>query len=325
MSAVELRKSGLHLTGTQLSLDARRKTPLSFVSHAHADHIARHERVIATAATIRLMSHRLGELPAALPVPYGRPFELGPLFLELFPAGHILGSAQLRVTRADGVRIVYTGDLNLQPALTAERATVVECDTLVIESTFGHPRFRLPPRAQVFAQLEEWLRSQLARGITPILLGYPLGKSQEAMKALSARGFRFCVHPAIHAVSSLYAELGMPVGEVRRFDGTIREGEVGFFPPFAKGRAYSDVTPRATAVLTGWAMDPGAARRYGADVAFPVSDHADFQSLVDYAKATGATEVITHHGFARELAEGMRAQGIDARAVGQVQQLDLFA
>src|SRR5262245_22523913 len=141
MCAVELRRAGLHLTGTALWLDARRKSELSFVSHAHADHIARHERVIATQATLRLMAHRLGKLPAALPAPYNRPFELGSLFIELLPAGHILGSAQLRVTRSDGHRVLYTGDINFQPSLTAEPAQLAECDTLVLESTFGHPRY----------------------------------------------------------------------------------------------------------------------------------------------------------------------------------------
>src|SRR5690349_13978303 len=106
--SVELRRNGLHLTGTPLSLDAKRKSPLSFVSHGHSDHIARHERTIATAATLRFMAHRLGPLQAALPAPFGRPFELGSLTLELLPAGHILGSAQIRVIREDGKRIVYT-------------------------------------------------------------------------------------------------------------------------------------------------------------------------------------------------------------------------
>src|SRR5688500_9962642 len=100
--AVELRRNGLHLTGTPLSLDARRKAERSFVSHAHADHIGRHERVIATEPTLRLMAHRLGKAPSALSVPYRRSFELGPLVVELLSAGHILGSAQLRVTKRDG-------------------------------------------------------------------------------------------------------------------------------------------------------------------------------------------------------------------------------
>ncbi|HTS80272.1 MAG TPA: MBL fold metallo-hydrolase, partial [Myxococcaceae bacterium] len=128
---VELRRGGLHLSGTALWLDAHRKAPLAFVSHAHSDHIARHERVIATRATLRLMAHRLGSLPSCLPVPYNRPFELGALCLELLPAGHILGSAQLRVIRSDGKRVTYTGDLNLESSQTAESAQVAECDTLV--------------------------------------------------------------------------------------------------------------------------------------------------------------------------------------------------
>src|SRR5687767_10295 len=180
--AVELKKGGLHLTGTGLWLDARHKSELAFVSHAHSDHIARHERVIATGPTVRLMTHRLGQLNAALPVPYNRPFELGPLNVELLPAGHMLGSAQIRVTRADGRRIVYTGDLNLEPALTAEHAQIAECDTLIIESTFGNPRFVFPPREKVLAQIESWVRFHLEARIHPILLGYPFGKSQEAIK-----------------------------------------------------------------------------------------------------------------------------------------------
>src|SRR4051812_34261226 len=108
---VELRPGGLHLTGSPMYFDARRKSELSFVSHAHTAHIPRHERVIATRQTLRCMEHRLGPLQSVLPVPYRRPFELGRLNVELLPAGHVLGSAQIRVTRDDGHRVVYTGDI----------------------------------------------------------------------------------------------------------------------------------------------------------------------------------------------------------------------
>ncbi|HVE87618.1 MAG TPA: MBL fold metallo-hydrolase [Myxococcales bacterium] len=325
MCAVELRRAGLHVTGTALWLDARRSAELSFVSHAHADHIARHERVIATSATLRLMAHRLGKLPGALPVPYGRPFELGPLFLELLPAGHIKGSAQIRVTRPDGHRVLYTGDINPGPSLTAEPLQPGECDTLVIESTFGHPRYRFPPRAEVLAQVEGWCRSQLDRGVAPVLLGYPLGKSQEAIKYLLWRGLKVAAHGTIHEMSQLYEELGTQVGAVRRFKGTLEADEVLVYPPrLARSVALSRLRPRALAVLTGWALDDGAARRYGADVAFPLSDHADFQQLVEYATQTGASEVITHHGFARELSRALCERGLQAHALGDAQQMELF-
>src|SRR5271165_5050351 len=231
--AVELRRGGLHLSGTVLALDARRKGQLSFVSHAHADHIARHDRVIATAPTLRLMAHRLGALAGPLSVPYNRPFALGPLTLELLPAGHILGSAQLRVTRQDGRRIVYTGDLNLSPALTAEPAQVAACDTLVIESTFGHPRYAFPERGQVLEAVETWVRRTLERGATPVVLGYALGKAQEVICALARRGHAVVAHSSICDIAELYREFGVEVGPVRRFDNTYLPGEVAVFPPHA--------------------------------------------------------------------------------------------
>ncbi len=323
--SVELRRNGLHLTGTPLSLDATRKSPLCFVSHGHSDHIARHERTIATAATLRFMEHRLGPVRSPLSVPFNQPFELGALTLELLSAGHILGSAQLRVTRPDGRRIVYTGDLNVVPSLTAEPVQVAECDTLVIESTFGHPRYRFPPKAEVLGEVETWVRLHLERGAVPVLLGYPLGKSQEAMKYLAERGFDLVAHDSIYEMARLYAELGVPIERLRRFEGSVRTGEVLFFPPHqARSGALAPMWPRATAVLTGWALDAGAAYRYGAQVAFPVSDHADSPSLVAYAKATGAREVITLHGFAAELAEQLCAEGLDARPLGKPQQLALL-
>jgi putative mRNA 3-end processing factor len=271
------------------------------------------------------MTHRLGHIPAALSVPYNRTFELGPLSLELLPAGHILGSAQLRITRQDGRRIVYTGDLNSAPSVTVEPLQIAECDTLVIESTFGHPRFRFPDKEEVLEQVQAWIVRQQESATVPVLLGYPLGKSQEVMKRLGDRGFSFAVHDSIWKIAKLYDELGCPVERLRRYDGCLREGEVAFFSPQAwRNGAGRDLGRSATAVLTGWALDPYAARRYGADVAFAFSDHADFEALKRYARATGAKEVITHHGFARELAKALKDEGIDARPVGTIEQLSLF-
>lgn len=320
--AVELKKGGLHVTGTALWLDARKKSELSFVSHAHSDHIARHERVIATKQTIALMEHRLGALAAPLSVPYRKGFELGSLYLELFPAGHVLGSAQLRITRSDGHRIVYTGDFSLQQMRTAEAAEIVECDTLVMESTFGLPHFAFPSREDTFDGITTWAQGHLARGVRPILFAYSLGKSQEAIAQLEGRGLKVVAHPSIHAVTQVYQAQGLTLAP-RLFDGTWRDGEVGLFPPFGRSQALKKFEPKATAVLTGWAMEPWAARRYGADVAFPVSDHADYAALVKYAKESGATEVIAHHGYAKELAASLRLEGVFARSISQVVQMEL--
>ena len=319
---VELRRGGLVMQGTPLWFDARARAPIAFVSHAHSDHIARHDRVIATPETLALMAHRLGPLELTTPLRYGESLDFEDLHLECFSAGHVYGSAQVRVTRGDGHRLVYTGDVSLEPALTAAPASVLACETLVIESTFGHPRYRFPPRAQVYDDVAEWCRRQLEQGTRPILLAYSLGKSQETVRQLAVRGLKVAAHPTIHAVASVYESLGMPVG-ARRFDGTFEDNEVGLFPPFRRGDSLRDVGPRALAVLTGWALEPWGARRSGADIAFPVSDHADFPSLVDYAERSGAREVVTIFGYSDELAQSLRKRGVFARAVHEKVQMTL--
>lgn len=320
---VELRRGGLVLQGTPLWFDARAQSPVAFVSHAHSDHIARHERVIATPETLALMTHRLGALKETSPLRYGESLTHEDLHLECFSAGHVFGSAQIRVTRSDGHRLVYTGDVSLEPALTAEPAPVLQCETLLIESTFGHPKYKFPPRAQVYDDVAAWSRKQLERGVRPILLAYSLGKSQETIRQLANRGLSICAHPKIHDVAQIYEQLGMPVG-ARRFEGEFLEGEVGLFPPFRRGDSLAHAGPRALAALTGWALEPWGARRSGADVAFPVSDHADFPSLIAYAQKSGAREIITVHGFAAELAKSLRDLGMFARAVTERVQLQLI-
>lgn len=325
MCPVELRRGGLLVAGTALWLDARRRTELSFVSHAHRDHIARHQKVIATKATLRLMQHRLGGIPSAVAVPYNSPFTLGTHQVELLPAGHVLGSAQIRITRADGRRVVYTGDINLAPSLTAEPAQVASCDTLVIESTFGHPRYVFPAKEQVLRELEAWVRAELQAGVIPVLFAYSLGKAQEVIRFLTAQGLSLCAHNSIYEIGQLYSELGVPLERLRHFDGAVREGEIVIFPPhLSHSPVLSAVHPRATAVLSGWALDGRGRRCRSADAAFPLSDHADFAGLVSYAKASGAREVLTHCGFAKELAKALRAEGIEARPLGEPLQLRLL-
>ncbi len=319
---VELHKGALRLSGTPLWFDARRKSDYSFVSHAHSDHIARHARVLATRETIRLMEHRLGPLESTRALDYRAPTTIDGLHLELFAAGHVLGSAQVRVTRPDGHRVVYTGDFSLEPALTAAATEIAACDTLVMESTFGHPKFKFPSKAVVYDEVADWARRHLQQGIRPILLAYSLGKSQETIKQLTLRGLKVCAHPSIHDIALLYSELGMPI-EARRYDDTFEAGEVGIFPPFGRSQTMKRTQGKATAVLTGWAMEPWAARRYGADLAFPISDHADYPSLMAYAKACNTREVITLHGFADELAAALRKEGVFARAITQTVQMEL--
>jgi putative mRNA 3-end processing factor len=326
---IELHRGELRVRGTALHLDARRRAVCAFVSHAHGDHIGRHDRTIATAATLALMTHRLGEPKRAsraerLPAAYRQPFGLGELTLELFPAGHVLGSAQLRVTSRDGRPLGYSGDLCTDTTHAAEPAEVMPCETLVLESTFGLPRYVFPPKAETLERVRRFCDDALSDGVTPVLLGYSLGKAQEILAYLSASGRRCRVHPVVHAVNRVYEAHGVALPGVRVLDEAGPAGdEVVVVPPqLAWSPAMRGVRRRRTAILTGWAVD-GARFFRGVDAAFPLSDHADHPSLLAYARATGAERVFTVHGHADELAAALRREGIRAQPLREESQLEL--
>jgi putative mRNA 3-end processing factor len=327
-SPIELDAGELRVTGTTLHLDARRRAACAFISHAHGDHLGRHDRAIATPPTLALMRHRLGEpkrrKTEALPATYRTPFGLGELTLELFPAGHVLGSAQLRVLR-NGIALGYSGDLCLEPTHAAEPAEVVPCDVLVLESTFGHPRYAFPPKEEILAGVRKFVEDALSDGVTPVLLGYSLGKAQEIEKWLCDLGMKVRAHPSVHAINRIYEEHGVSLPTVRLLgpEGPERDEVVVAPPHLAWGAALRGVKRRRTAVLTGWALD-GARRFRGVDAAFPLSDHADYPSLLRYAKATGAARVFTIHGFEEELAAALRRQGLRAEPLRETRQLELL-
>jgi len=324
---VELRNGEIHVPHSGLWLDARRRAPCAFVSHAHGDHIGRHDRTIATASTLALMEHRLGRPKKGewLPAGYREPFGLADLTVELFPAGHVLGSAQIRLQR-EGRSLVYTGDLCTEPTVTAEPAEVAGCDVLVIESTFGSPRYVFPPKEEVLLAIRRFVDDALSDGVTPVLLGYALGKAQEILKVLGEAGYACRAHPMVHAVNRVYEACGVPLPNVRAL-GPEEPGrdEVVVAPPhLARSAAVTRIRKKRTAVLTGWAVEGGRVRYRGVDASFPLSDHADFPSLLAYAKATGARRVLTVHGYAHELARALRKEGIRAEALEEQRQLELL-
>jgi putative mRNA 3-end processing factor len=326
-SPIELVAGELRVRGTGLYLDARRKRPCGFVSHAHGDHLGRHERTIATRATAALARHRLGERKSGevLPVDYRVPFGLGELTLELFAAGHVLGSAQIRITLPGGLTVGYTGDFCTEPTATAEPAEVMPCDVLLMESTFGLPRYVFPPKEEVLAAVRRFVDDALDDGVTPVLLGYSLGKAQEVLRHFGELGYACRAHPEVHAVNEVYEELGVSLPNVRPLgpEGPA-PGEVVVAPPrLGRSSAVARIRRKRTAVLTGWALD-GARWYRGVDASFPLSDHADFPSLVRYARDTGASRVFTMHGHAGELARELRRAGLRAEPLEESPQMELW-
>lgn len=205
----------VYLPELDLWLDSTQTRDFAFVSHAHSDHTGRHRRVLLSAATRALYEHRLGRPRRERQthaLPFHQPLAFDDQEITLLPAGHVLGSAQLALRRADGRRLVYTGDLKLAVRPTAEPAEVPRCDFLVIESTFGQPRWRFPDLAAVTAELRRLIDGAVAQERTPVVLAYTLGKAQEATLLLCAAGYRVLAHPAVAAINRLYEAQGVALG-----------------------------------------------------------------------------------------------------------------
>jgi Cft2 family RNA processing exonuclease len=315
--------AGLFLTHAQLAVDVRRRQPRCFVSHAHSDHIARHELTLATAATACLVRHRLGPRHRVLEMSYRRPIEFGGLRLTAYPAGHCLGSAML-LAEFGNRSLLYTGDFKLEAPLTADPAELPQADILIMESTFGRPRYRLPPRKEVIARLLELVDAALADGKTPVIHAYPLGKSQEVTRILTAHGVPVLQHPEVYAISRLYEQCGVELGEfgLARGQPAARHAVVTL-PRSARDYRLPGLGRTSSIAVTGWAMDHGAEYRLGVDHALPLSDHADFGQLIEAVRQVAPREIYCTHG-PLEFVEHLCDLGFNAHPLDRPRQQRLF-
>lgn len=313
---------GMRIVGTDLWLDSTRVRPLGFISHAHGDHTARHHRVIATPATWALCRRRLGSRPEPVLLDVRTPHAMDGGAIELHPSGHILGASQILIQNAQ--RIVYTGDFRLKPSRTAERADPLPCDVLIMECTFGKPRYVFPSEADVERRVLDFVERALDDRKIPILLAYAMGKSQEALKLLSDHGHTVCLPRQTIEIVKIYESLGIRFGRYERIDQANLRGKVVVLPPYmARFRWVQEIANRRTAVLTGWAMDPDAPRRFGVDEAIPLSDHADFEELNEYVSRARPSKIYTVHG-PPDLAKHLRARGYRAEHLAPGAQLGLW-
>jgi putative mRNA 3-end processing factor len=315
--------NGLFLTDAQLAVDVRRRQPRAFISHAHADHIARHELALATRATARFYHHRLGDQYRVQEMEFGQPVMFGSLQLTVYPAGHCLGSAML-LAKNDRQSLLYTGDFKLGPSATSEPAEIPKADILVMESTFGRPQYRLPPREHAIDQLLETVASALAGGKTPVIHAYALGKAQEVTKLLTDHGFAVLQHPLIYATSQIYLQLGVDLGNVAEYVETPPAGHIVITLPRSMRKFRLPGLERTLSIATtGWAVDPHTKYRWDVDVAIPLSDHADFDQLVETVRRAEPREVICTHG-PTEFADHLCDLGFNARPLNPPKQKRLF-
>ncbi len=315
---------GVELPELGLWLDPRGPRDFAFVSHAHSDHTGRHAETILTDGTSRLMRARLG-------APVGSEHVLGwrerrrirDFEIMLIPAGHVLGSAQCWIESAAGT-LLYTGDFKLRAGLSSERAEAEPAETLIMETTFGLPHYAFPPSEEVIANIVKFAKEALEEGDVPVLLGYSLGKAQEILAALATAGVPIMLHGAVHKMTRVYEGLGLTFPEYRKYVAGEVAGHALICPPNVNGSAMlRKIRNRRVAMMSGWAMTPGARFRYQADAAFPLSDHADYNDLLRHVEAVAPKRVLTLHGYAQEFARDLRERGIEAWALTGANQLEL--
>jgi Cft2 family RNA processing exonuclease len=297
---------GLKLSKAGLAIDFQRRQPRAFISHAHTDHMARHEYALCTPQTAALYQARFGPRPT-LPMPYRTPLDWAGLRLTTYPAGHCLGSAMLLAEDGDQ-SLLYTGDFKLETSATCEPAELPRAGLLVIESTFGDPRYRLPPRAETIEQLLTLVSRTLRDRGTPVIEAYPLGKSQEVTRLLTAEGFPVVQHRSAYGISQVYETCGVALGRYTLLQGTPTPGSVVIVPPRT---SRLDVAGEVRIAVTGWAIDPQAKYRLRVDHALPLSDHAGYDDLLESVRRVQAEKIFCTHG-PETFVDRLRAEGFNA-------------
>lgn len=317
-------KNGVWLPQVGWHLDAHFPSARSFVSHAHFDHLATHREIICSEGTARLMQARLPGQRIEHVLPFGRTEPLtADCSIALHPAGHIFGSAQSLLAHEKHGTLLYTGDFKLRRGLSAEPCATPRADVLIMETTYGKPQYVLPPTERVLADVIRFCRSAIEDGETPVLFGYSLGKSQELLSSFAQAKLPVMLHPQTWKLTQVYEEMGLTFPSYRSFSLPEIAGHVVICPPQSASSAFlKKISPRRTAVITGWALDAGVTYRYQCDAAFPLSDHADFTDLLRFVELVQPQRVLTLHGFAREFAQTLRERGVEAWAIGQDNQLE---
>ncbi|MEM1444038.1 MAG: MBL fold metallo-hydrolase, partial [Verrucomicrobiota bacterium] len=258
----QLERGDAQLIGPELWLDPHRPREFAFVSHAHADHFAPHGKILCSSATRKLVESRFRkEGSEFLSLDFGESASLDGYEIELLPAGHIPGSAMLHLTRLeDGATLLHTGDFKTRPALGAERNEPRKADVLIMETTFGLPKFRLPPSDDVLNEMTKFAREAIEDEEIPIFMAYSLGKAQEILLSLHARAteLSFQVHSSVEKMNEAVAALGYELPHCDVFAPKERspKGHVLIMPPSA-GRSRAVRQMKKTirlAMVSGWGM-----------------------------------------------------------------------
>ena len=323
---VVLRPQGLYCPPGGFYIDPWRPVDRAVITHAHADHARPgHAHYLAAAPGEGVLRARLGDITLQ-PLAYGEGVEHGGVRISLHPAGHVLGSAQVRLEHrgrvwvASGDYFVAGGAADAaEDNATCAAFEPVRCDCFITESTFGLPIYRWAPQRELFADIDRWWAANAAAGRASLLLGYSFGKAQRILAGVDPSIGPIVVHGAVEPLNRAYRAAGVALPPTQLVtevaDKASLKRALVIAPPSVQNSAWARRFGDASdAFASGWMQLRGARRRRAVDRGFVLSDHADWPGLQRAIAATGASRVIVTHGYESVMVRWLAEQGLDASA-----------
>ncbi len=313
---LQFTNNGIYCEKANVYLDPWKPVDHAIISHGHADHSRYgHKKYITHYRNVPIIQHRLGEINVT-GKEWGEIFTVNNVKFSLHPAGHIIGSSQIRVEHKDEVW-VFTGDYKTENDGISTPYEPIKCDTFITECTFGLPAFKWTPQAEVLENINKWWAENRAEGKTSILFGYSLGKAQRLLKYLDTDIGEIYTHGAIENMTQVLRPMvDFPKTTLITRDTKKEQllGNIVLAPPSAHGSTWiRKMVPYVTASASGWMTFRGARRRRAIDKGFVLSDHCDWPGLLESIEATGAEKIICTHGYTDIFSKYLREQGYDAR------------
>ncbi|KQU73556.1 MULTISPECIES: ligase-associated DNA damage response exonuclease [unclassified Rhizobacter] len=317
------RPEGLYCPPGDFFIDPWRPVERAVITHAHGDHARRgHAHYLASAPSEGVLRARLGDDIALQTLAYGESIEHHGVRLSLHPAGHVLGSAQVRLEHGGRVWVA-SGDYFVSGAGDDNRTCVpfepVRCDCFITESTFGLPIYRWQPQREVFADIDAWWRANADAGRASLLMAYSFGKAQRLLAGVDASIGPIVVHGAVEPLNQAYRAAGVALPPTQLATEVTDKASLAralvIAPPSVQGSAWTRrFGDYGDAFASGWMQLRGTRRRRAVDRGFVLSDHADWPGLQRAIAATGAARVIVTHGYEAVMVRWLQEQGLQAGA-----------
>ncbi|MEL7222254.1 MAG: ligase-associated DNA damage response exonuclease [Bacteroidota bacterium] len=315
---LQFTSKGIWCPQADVYIDPWRPVKKAMITHGHSDHSRYgHQAYLSTVTAAPAIKYRLGDIQLQT-IDFGKKIIINGVEFSFHPAGHILGSAQIRVAYKGEVWVA-SGDYKLEDDGLAEAFEPVRCHTFITESTFGLPVYDWQPQAEVFAAINDWWRTNAVAGKVSFITGYSLGKAQRILQGLDPSIGRIYTHGAVENINEVMRAQGVALPDTIRVTKEIANkdypGNLVLAPPSALNSSWmKKFKPVSIAIASGWMTLRGARRRRAAERGFVLSDHVDWKDLNKAVAATGAERVIVTHGYTAIYTKYLQEQGLQAQA-----------